>query len=325
MGKIEPCGCASPSATSRPKRSLAGGTVGDGRGPAGGFRLGETEDYLYKRNQASPPPPGQGPDGGLELENIIEMEAACAERCSRGRLRHGRQRALSQLDDAPAQSAVTSQPATCAWWWRRRPTWASRTTSRCQMLPMSHLHGRQRAHVPLTVEDLQRTAAAAATDARVPFEEICEGGKCRLEADLGFMEPGDSGRSSPALPCPMMSPKMCTSSTHDTEGDVNPGNNRTPICRPGCPSAPPPSRAGRRDGGLDRLSDLHGGGRRRRTAARSRSRGFGEPGSTLRIFSRERRDRSYGRRRRLLAGSAGAARRLASARGRVSEDSRHRR
>ena len=262
----------------------AGGAVGDGRGPAGGFRLGETEDYLYKRNQASPPPPGQGPDAWLDLENFIEVEAlapsgavaAASATAGNGRYLNSvmKLRNSGNFPTGNVRLVVETTP------YLGQPTTSDAKCCQCLTCTVASA-----LTVPLTVEDLQRTAAAAATDARVPFEEICEGGKCRLEADLGYMEPGGSGRIFARFALPDdVAEDVQVEARIITEGDVNPSNNlqnllarlpiRTPtITRPGDVTVGWT--------GCLTCTVAAGGGELLEVEVA----GFGEPGSTLRIFS----------------------------------------
>jgi plastocyanin len=264
------------SLSDRPSEKVGGGPVGDGRGPAAGFQLGETEDYLYQPSGAAPSPAARGADSGILLETAIETDAppaagvsAAAADTVGGRYLNSiiRLRNSGDLPTGNVKLVVRSTPDL------GEPQTSDAKCCRCLTCTVASA-----VVAPLSVEETSATTNA-------PFEQICDDSGCRLEADLGYMEPGDSGRVFVrwALPEEVTADVNLTARLV-TDGDVNPANDsrqlltRLPV-RPPTIAFPPAGTLGWT--GCLTCTVAAGGDS---LVADFEVRGFAEPNSTVRIF-----------------------------------------
>ncbi|MCB0071566.1 MAG: DUF11 domain-containing protein [Caldilineaceae bacterium] len=190
--------------------------IGDGRGPANGFRWGETEDYLYVPAAVAGAPGGFGADLQLESEVLFQddflagtVQASATDAKLSQILATLRARNIGDRIAGGSKLVITSDP------YLGIPT--TQDAKCCYCLTCT---------VAADVEPLPELTAAAVTAARLPFVEVCqEDGGCYVELALGDLPPGQEvglllgWDVDPALAQVELDVSV------QSAGDSNPGNN----------------------------------------------------------------------------------------------------
>lgn len=138
---------------------------GDGRGPAGGFTLGETEDYLVN--------PSGGGTSGRVPRLVIESDVTSIRD-----LDTGVAAAAGTRDRILLRSVIRSASGL--------PTTPKLIIESTPYLGMPETSARCCPCLTCTVAAVQTSPLVvdAATVTQLPFEEVCDGGKCHLELAL---------------------------------------------------------------------------------------------------------------------------------------------
>ena len=168
---------------------------GDGQGPAGAFRWGETEDYLYVPPTAVAGPGGQGPDLWLTADAValdsqsvdgVNSVTAAAAQAMDGRKLNLKLR-TGNLGDRLASTAklvIETEP------YLGIPTTVGVECCICLTCTVAS---------NVTTQPKMADAAQASA---LPFEEVCEDGQCHLELALGDIAPGGSASLIMGWPWP---------------------------------------------------------------------------------------------------------------------------
>lgn len=209
----------------RPNPTAVPEDIGDGRGPAGGFKWGETEDYLYVPQTVVGGPGGFGADLEIQTEVLFQEAfqggtlqggAIQASEVAAGDLSLNfekiklslRARNLGDRIAANSSLVITTDP------YLGIPTTQDVTCCPCLTCTVAS-----------NVEPLPALTAASVTSSRLPFQEICEGGQCRIELALGDLPPGQDIGLLLGWDADDALVEVDFDVSVVTTGDSNPGNN----------------------------------------------------------------------------------------------------